>query len=232
MATVIPTTYAQGDVPTAAQFNAPNKAIVGLGTPDDNNGSPWLARSLGIPVPVRGSDPNLAAKAIPANGSYVVPAGQWFVVRYIGVGNTTVGGITVTPSGGSGFTAVSNVLLYQPLPLVLGPGDAISTGQSSTVLGFSMSAPADAAAGTTVVTNTATYTVPANSLAYLVAAVSPGTIVQLVVDSVAGPPPAPLAASSGTPVGAIVPTVPFKAGQVLASSSTTGILLSVIVMAA
>ena len=228
-ATTIPSTYAQGDTPTREQWNAPGKALNGLGLPNDNDGDPILPLSLDLGVPVLLGAVNAQTKVVGGGTSYTVPAGKLYIVRSFS--HISGGADTVTPSGGAAINlSTIGASGFGPVRLYLGAGDAIAMAASSYCCGILMdlpSTPSTPARILQIVDNATAYSVPASKQLLLMHATATGTNVNdlLTID---GATAAPLVNPGNVQTATLNVFEPLilAAGQTVAGANPTDILIS------
>jgi len=185
----IPSSFVLGQVPTVDQWNSWGKALAGLGIVDDNDGFPIWAPSLGS-VPWTSTMTGLKAKQV-SNGTYTVPAGQYYLIR--AYGRTTSDSTNVTPAGGAAFNVASGSTSIGIAPLMggvgLGPGDAVSVGSAGLVRGQLGTLPVGATRILEPIGSGASaYTVPAGHVLLLLALIAPGgTSATVTIDSDSAP---------------------------------------------
>lgn len=231
MATAIPTTYVNGDVPTAAQFNAPGKALAGMGISTDNDAKPILPLSLDPPfvIPLPGA---VQFKPIPTNSTYTVTSGKLLYVQVMAGAGT----VTLTPLGGSAISVtLHSTAPISPARFCLMAGDQIALSASVWAAGLLLDVPALPSTPTRVlvaVTNSAAYTVPNNSAFIWTAAIPAGgnLSIPLTVDGVQIPP-ATNPSYASAPYGSWQPTV-VGANQIIGSANTNPVLISGLVYSA
>jgi len=245
-ATDLVTTYSDGEVRPAEALNRPGRLLRGAGITDDNTGNPIDAPGI-IPVPVRIAVGAVQAVAIQAPQTYTVPTGKLLILNnfYGQAGTVTDGEIIVTLPGGSTFVLLTNdatgstpIGATAAALIVLAAGDIITCTEGCFCAGTLIDLPAMVAGRVlTAITNSTSYTVPANERLVVTAALQAGQGVTAIALTVGGVNAAWVdslggwQSASGALSTASVQRVrlrPFIAdmGQVLAGNSATSILLN------
>lgn len=185
----IPIGVARGDVLTAAQWRTYTEAVAALvgPSPDDNNGSRILGRSLGLPVPFSPYDPNFRTVGLGPGHVLTVPDGMWLYVLYMGTSGLLASQMTITYYTG---TSIATATLTAGVNdrsgrqvVILGAGQTIKGYGTSTFanrsngggIGVFQSIPFDLEVIGNVATTTAPFQVPAGKVAYITAILSAGS---------------------------------------------------------
>lgn len=225
----IPSTYVDGDEPTAAQWNSPGLALKSLGLSDDNGGRVQFPGSINLPVALQGALAGVSTRVVTPAAAFTVPPSTLAILRGWGF-DATLGQILYAPAGGSATLLVGYVgTPFAPTPanVVFGAGDTISvTGAATTPASGAilqlLPQPANCSRFlfNVAMEPTAHYIVPGNGALLITAFLGTGTVITAYIDdnAVAVPPfgnyatgglgyPAPILLAAGQKLECSVATV-------------------------